>query len=119
MGQEANKVVDFDSALERIFNEVPGTRELWEKTGPKRNVANMLASVRAEYGLSKEDVAERAGWTKSYVSRLEGPMGKVPDIYTIGQYVNACGTMAWIAIGDSPPDDSLVITGNLEYKLTK
>lgn len=90
---------DFDALQEKILQDVPVARELWDRAEPRRRIATMLVRLRSEKGLSQKDVAERAGWDKAFVSRLEGAGGGMPDAETIARYAEACGATAGIVIG--------------------
>jgi transcriptional regulator with XRE-family HTH domain len=84
---------------ERIFDEVPQTRELWDAAAAKRRLSGMLARIRKEAGLTQKDVAERAGWDKGFVSRLEGAAGGVPDAETVARFAQACEATVGLVVG--------------------
>jgi transcriptional regulator with XRE-family HTH domain len=84
---------------ERIFDEVPQARELWDAAAAKRRMSGMLARIRKEAGLTQKDVAERAGWDKGFVSRLEGAAGGVPDAETVARFAQACEATVGLIVG--------------------
>jgi len=75
----------------RIIESRPGVRKLGDESKTKRELALGLVRLRARKGLSQALLAERAGWHKSYVSRLEAAGDFYPDTDTIRRYVEACG----------------------------
>ena len=89
---------DFDALQEKILQEVPAALDLWNRTEPRRKIAMNAGSSPIRQGLSQKDVAERAGWDKAFVSRLEGASGGMPDTETIARYAEACGATAGIVI---------------------
>lgn len=84
-------VAGFPEAVEEIFSESPEARELWNRTSPARAIAAAFTVLRFEAGLTQTQLAERAGWDKSFVSRLEAGTGGYPDSKTISRYAAACG----------------------------
>src|SRR3546814_2727420 len=94
---------------ERVLRDVPDVRARWRTTDAKREIALMLSGVRKQAGLSQKQVAERTGWDKSFVSRLEGASGGVPDTETIARYVAACGATVGMVIGRQADDHLHVI----------
>lgn len=89
----------YASVRERIFQEVPQARELWDAAAAKRRISAMLARIRKEAGLTQKDVAERAGWDKGFVSRLEGAAGGVPDAETVARFAQACEATVGLVVG--------------------
>lgn len=100
--EEAATKSGLDSLDERIFEKVPGAREAWEKAKAELRPVLALIRLRKNKGLSQRQVADRAGWHKSYVSRLESGQGGVPDIATFMRYVEACRASSVLVVGDSP-----------------
>ena len=77
---------------ETFLESRPDVRELWDKHRSRREIALAFVHVRTRAGLSQGEVAKRAGWNKSYVSRLESiDDGSVPDTETLARYAGACG----------------------------
>ena len=76
-------------------------QKLWDETESKRALGMTLAQYRAEKRLSQTDVAERAGWDKAFVSRLEGAQGGYPETATLKRYVEACGAYLVVGVLDS------------------
>ena len=76
---------------ETFLESRPDVRELWEAHQPRREIALAFVHIRTRAGLSQAEVAKRAGWNKSYVSRLESmDNGSVPDTETLARYARAC-----------------------------
>lgn len=84
----------------RIIESRPGVRKLWEESQTKRELALGLVRMRTRKGLTQAALAERAGWQKSYVSRLESGGDFYPDTDTIRRYVEACGGAVSVVFTD-------------------
>jgi transcriptional regulator with XRE-family HTH domain len=82
------------------FLKSKNNRKLWDETEAQRGVGKALALYRHERGLSQKDIAERTGWDKGFVSRLEGAQGGVPETKTLARYVEACGARLGVVIVD-------------------
>ena len=89
----------YASVRQRIFDEAPQARALWDASAAKRRVAGMLARIRKEAGLTQKEVAERTGWDKGFVSRLEGAAGGVPDAETVARFAQACEATVGLVVG--------------------
>lgn len=85
---------------ERILKSRPGVRKLWDESQAKRELALGLVRLRTRKGLTQAGLAERAGWQKSYVSRLESAGDFYPDTDTIRRYVEACGGAVSVVFTD-------------------
>jgi transcriptional regulator with XRE-family HTH domain len=83
---------------DEILRDVPAAKEAWEASRGKRAAALMLARLRKAVRLSQKDVADRAGWDKSFVSRLEGAQGGVPDTQTMARFAEACGATMGLVV---------------------
>lgn len=71
-------------------------------------VAQRLASLRKLNGLSLEQVATRAGITKSYLSKLERGLSS-PTIATLLRLAEALGRSAEQLIGEAEQNDDIVL----------
>lgn len=49
-----------------------------------------LVRMRKQARLTRAQIAERAGWDKPFVSRLESAAGEVPETATLARYAKAC-----------------------------
>lgn len=58
---------------------------------PKRSLALLLIGLRQAAGLSASALARAMGRDRGFVSRIEAPVGPMPDIETIARYAAACG----------------------------
>lgn len=88
-------------ALEQLRDkriaEDPDLRKAWEALEAKRKIVRVLRDLRARANLTQKDVAERAEWPPSFVSRLEsfpreGEKLYMPDVMTIQRYAEVCGS---------------------------
>lgn len=95
---------DFSSVNERILARNPAAAAAWEEVRPALELILMLVRLRKSRGLSQSDVAERAGWDKSFVSRLERPAERMPDLTTVSRYLEACHARVGIVVAsvDTP-----------------
>lgn len=94
----------FAEIHEQILEDIPEVRARWTATDAKREIALMLSGVRKQAGLSQRQIAERTGWDKSFVSRLEGASGGMPDTETIARYAAACGATVGMVIARQTRD---------------
>ncbi len=94
---------------EQMLRSHQGFRKRWEATQPKRELAVALARMRAAAGLTQAQVAERAGWDKAFVSRLESATGPVPDVATLSRYAAACDMVAGIVFAALSPKQMHVV----------
>lgn len=69
------------------------------KHANKASIAKILTRIRVQANLTQSEVARRAGWRKSYVSRLESPLGGVPDATTLTRFADACGMSTAVVFG--------------------
>ncbi|WP_366653724.1 helix-turn-helix transcriptional regulator [Fodinicurvata sp. EGI_FJ10296] len=99
MKEKPDNFVGLDDVHETIMAESQEVRVLWDRTAKKRKFALLLAGIRKEAGLSQRDVADRAGWGKAYVSRLEGAQGGIPEIETLERFFRACGSAFGLVTG--------------------
>jgi transcriptional regulator with XRE-family HTH domain len=60
----------------------------------------MLVQLRKSKGFSAKQIAERTGWDKAFVSRLESGLNGFPDAVTVARYAEACGVTAGVVIGE-------------------
>ena len=85
-----NDLYDYLPVRNTIHEESQSTRELWTKTALKRRIASMFARMRMAKDVSQKDIADRTGWDKGFLSRLESTQGGLPDINTIARFAEAC-----------------------------
>ncbi|HVA20294.1 MAG TPA: helix-turn-helix transcriptional regulator [Solirubrobacteraceae bacterium] len=87
----------------------PGLREQWDASASKRAIAIALVRMRKQAGRSQTQLAERAGWDKAFVSRLEGAGGAVPDSATLMRYAAACDRAVGLVFASVAPHHAHVI----------
>lgn len=78
------------SALEALEQAFPQVRNRSEEQSAKREVAFALRSIRKEAGMTQGELAEKANWAQSFVSRLESPRGPLPSTETCRRYAIVC-----------------------------
>ena len=95
MPAQKSKVLPKTIALEAFLKETLETdrafAEQWAASRVKREIAAMLCGARTRAGLSASQLADRAGWDRATVSRLESASGGTPEAETIDRYLVACG----------------------------
>lgn len=104
---------DFDKLSERIREDNDDVARAWEKARPLVDTVTKLIRMRKKVGLSQVEIARRAGWNKSFVSRLESGRGGMPDPTTMLRYSKACGAhmgLVWALEGEA---DTVVIEDTL------
>jgi transcriptional regulator with XRE-family HTH domain len=99
----------FDALQEQMLREDPEYRRLWEASAPKRAIAIALVRMRKQAGLTQTDLAQKAGWDKAFVSRLEGAGEAVPDTNTLARYAEACGRAVGLVFANVEEDRAQVI----------
>lgn len=91
---------------DQILRDAPAAKELWDATRGKREIGLMLARIRKAAQLTQKELAERTGWDKAFISRLEGAQGGIPDTQTMARYADACGATIGLVVG-MPGEHSL------------
>jgi len=76
---------------EELLESDPEFKQLWETSAPKRALAIALTRMRKQAGRTQSEIAQRTGWDKAFVSRLEGAGGPIPEMTTLRRYAEACG----------------------------
>jgi transcriptional regulator with XRE-family HTH domain len=96
-----DRLDDYASIRQEIVEASAEVRSLLDKTQAKRRIALMLTRMRAKRDFSQKDIAERIGWDKAFVSRLESAQGGVPDMQTLSRYAGACGLSIGLVVCDA------------------
>jgi transcriptional regulator with XRE-family HTH domain len=104
MADQIDKARDFASVNVEILRRHPEAAAAWERIQPALQLVLMLVRLRKSRGLTQAAIAERAGWDKSFVSRLERPGDRMPDLLTVNRYLEACDARAGlvVATADTP-----------------
>ncbi|SLN33835.1 helix-turn-helix domain-containing protein [Oceanibacterium hippocampi] len=82
----------------------PELRTAWNEQALKAQIVGCLVGLRRSANLSQKELAERAGWSPAYVSRLESiPVEAnkqaVPTLATLLSYAAACGCELGLLFG--------------------
>jgi len=95
--------------VDQLRDEILATRKdvmaARQRSLMKRSISMALVGLRKRAGLTQSELAARVGWDKSYVSRLEGASGGLPDLETLRHYANACQASARLEFGWSSGED--------------
>jgi transcriptional regulator with XRE-family HTH domain len=75
----------------------------------RRAISTALVRLRKQAGFTQVQLAERAGWDKAFVSRLEGAAGASPDTATLSRYARACGQAVGLVFASIEPHHAHVI----------
>jgi transcriptional regulator with XRE-family HTH domain len=76
---------------ENFLKSRPDVQKAWDASAHRRAISLALVHLRTRKNLSQAEVAKRASWNKSYVSRLESiDDASIPDTETIVRYAQAC-----------------------------
>jgi transcriptional regulator with XRE-family HTH domain len=94
-----HETVPYAAVRDEVLAEVPGAAEAWTGHESGRDFGLLFARMRKQAGLLQKDVAERTGWDKAFVSRLESGQGAVPDVQTLARFAEACGATAGVVFG--------------------
>ncbi len=76
---ENNKgISNFDELLDKKYGEI-GTQErnIFEENAHMFIISEMLKEARTEANMTQEQLAEKAGTKKSYISKLENAKGNI------------------------------------------
>ena len=70
--QKNNNITTFDEILDKKYGK-PGAekREKWEQEFESFSLGVLLEEARLKLGLTQEELAEKCGTNKSYISRIE------------------------------------------------
>ena len=72
MAKTTNKLTSFSDHLEKEYGKQgTATREAYEQGFETFKLGVMLQELRKERGLTQEQLAEKCGTTKTYISRIE------------------------------------------------
>lgn len=93
--------MNFGAVNDRVLAGSPEASAKWQEKAAALDFAMMLVRTRKSRGLKQSDVAARAGWDKSFVSRLERPGGAIPDFATMGRYFAACEASVGLIVGST------------------
>lgn len=73
-----NGVTNFDELIEREHGKIgTETRNVYEERAQMFIVSEMLKEARLEANLTQEQLAEKAGTKKSYISKIENAKGNI------------------------------------------
>jgi DNA-binding XRE family transcriptional regulator len=72
MKKKENNLTTLDEILDKKYG-VAGTpeRELWEQEFEAFQLGALLEEMRIKLGMTQEELAEKCGTNKSYISRIE------------------------------------------------
>lgn len=83
------KVLEYRDALQEELKD-PAFKAAWDDFDLEYQVADLLVKLRAEAGLSQEELARKIGTTQSAIARMES--GKVvPRLENLVKIAKACG----------------------------
>jgi transcriptional regulator with XRE-family HTH domain len=102
-----------DSFREEMLRDDPKFKRAWEALEAKRKIVAILLRLRAKAKLTQKELAERAGWQASFVSRLEsfpreGDKIYMPDLVTLMRYAEVCGSNLGMVFGEAKSRGSAV-----------
>lgn len=92
-------------SLRDLLPDVPSWQWRFQRKYQLKTMLRMN-EVLSESGLTQKDLAERAGWSKSYVSRLLSPGGNV-TLRTLARFEDAVGADV-LAVTSAPAPLSFV-----------
>jgi DNA-binding XRE family transcriptional regulator len=78
MNMETKKITNFDDLIELEHGKIGSeSRNEYEERAQMFIVSEMLKEARLEANLTQEQLAERAGTKKSYISKVENGKGNL------------------------------------------
>jgi DNA-binding XRE family transcriptional regulator len=86
-----HKIVDYDAILDEQYGrEGTEEREQFRREALDFYTSTLIHQARKEAGVTQQELAQRIGTTKSYISRIEN--GAVnPSVGTFYRIINALG----------------------------
>ncbi len=73
-----SKIKDFDELIEREHGKIGSeSRNKYEERAQMFIISEMLKEARKEAKLTQEQLAEKAGTKKSYISKIENAKGNI------------------------------------------
>ncbi|MBK1666603.1 hypothetical protein CKO28_00915 [Rhodovibrio sodomensis] len=79
---------------QEVFEGQPEAERAYRDSRQRAQLGAGLKLQRRRAGLTLRQLAEKAGWSPSHVSRLESATGPWPKVDSILRYLAACGTDA-------------------------
>jgi HTH-type transcriptional regulator / antitoxin HipB len=95
----------FDKLIKKEIEDDPAFAKAWDNLEAKRRIVSALLRLRARANLTQKELAEKAGWKPSFVSRLEsfpkeGEKLHMPDVTTLMRYAEVCGSSFGLLFGE-------------------
>lgn len=87
---------------EEIEREKPAILEQLKKSTPVGLLIVELRNARMQAGLSLNDIGERTGLDRSYLSRLETGVRENPSLETLNRIAHAVGKRVEVRLVDEP-----------------
>lgn len=101
----------YDDLRNEVINERADVREAMERTKLKRALATMLVGLRKRKRLTQSQFADKAGWDKAFVSRIEGAGGGLPSLETIKHYATVCDAGLYLHVLGEGSIEGVVLAG--------
>lgn len=76
--------------LQELRQANPAGAELLDRNAAKANIARALRALRKARGLTQAEISEASGLTQPMISKLEAPVGSIPQLDSVMRYVTAC-----------------------------
>lgn len=76
--------------LQELRQANPAGAELLDRNAAKANIARALRALRKARGLTQAEISEATGLTQPMISKLEAPVGGIPQLDSVMRYVTAC-----------------------------
>lgn len=78
------------SFLQELREANPAGAGLLDHNAAKADIARSLRGMRKARRMTRGEVSAAAGLTQPMISRLEAPLGPMPDLDSVMRYVTAC-----------------------------
>ena len=79
------------SFREELCERRPDLAVHLEENGDRLSIARILRAARRRAGLTRNQLAEASGMTRTLISSIEAPTGPEPALRSIERYMRACG----------------------------
>lgn len=86
----ARKDASPGSLLQELRKANPAGAELLDRNPAKALLARSLREMRKARRMTQGEISAASGLTQPMISRLEAPLGPMPDMDSVMRYVTAC-----------------------------
>ena len=98
----------FDDFLDKELQR-PEFKKWWLEYGPAFAAGNLLIKLRADFDLTQQELADRAGVKRSYIARIENGNAN-PTVKSLARILNSAGFRLVLGTEREPAAETKVDT---------